>query len=286
MAPSCDLAGSLREGGRQLTGTFAFVLAALLLLSSLLIHHPLGIPAIGEFTPAQLPAGPGGCLVERVAPRRASTPVCSPPGLASWALGYLFLGATGLLRTVLLLGAVPVGAVGAWRLAKPIGSAWASVASFAVYLAIPVPYNALAWGSWSGLLVYAISPWMLLALGRASGAAPFGPANADPDEPAASLQKWSPLSVILGSAWRSPWWPPSSPSWSVLVIGVAVALTVGSILCFRVVGLARMLLVAAGASGLALALHLPWSLDLVAGPSPWESIAGISSTSTPALSLG
>ena len=113
-------------------------------------------------------------------------------------LGYAFLGAMGLMRTVLILGTIPVGALGAWRLAKPIGSARASVASFAVYLAIPVPYNALASGSWTGLLVYAISPWMLLALGRASGAAPFGPAGADPAEPAAQLRKRSLLSLVLG----------------------------------------------------------------------------------------
>ena len=72
------------------------------------------------------------------------------------------------------------------------------MASFAVYLAIPVPYNALASGSWSGLLVYALSPWMLLALGRASGAAPFGPANADPDEPAARLVRRPLIGVVLG----------------------------------------------------------------------------------------
>lgn len=284
---SRDLAGSLREGGRQLTVAFAALLGVLLVVSSrdLILH---GIPAIGQFS--EMPSSPSVFLQTWWSGWRHAglgSPGAQPTGDGLLGvLGYLFLGALGLLRTVLILGTVPIGALGAWRLARPIGSARASVASFAVYLAIPVPYNAIAEGSWSGLLVYALSPWLLLALGRASGAAPFGPANAAPDEPAAHLRKRSPLRLVLGLGLALAAVATLVPFVIVLAVAVAAALTLGSILCFRIVGLARMLVVALGASALAIVLNLPWALDLVTGPSPWESIAGVSSASTTPLTLG
>jgi GT2 family glycosyltransferase len=282
-----DLGGAVREGTRQFTGAFALILAVLLVLSSrgLMVD---GIPAIGEF--ARFPDGPGDLLSTWWAGWRSAglgSPGPQPTGDGVLGvLGYLFLGATGLLRTVLILGLVPLGAVGAWRMAKPIGSARASVAAFAVYLAIPVPYNALAVGSWSGLVAYALAPWMLLALGRASAAAPFGPANADPDEPAAATTRRSLPRLVLGLGLALALATLLVPISLVLVVVVAAALTIGSILCFRVVGLGRMLVVALGAAALAFALQVPWSLDLVTGPSPWESIAGVASASASPLSLG
>jgi GT2 family glycosyltransferase len=284
---SRDVAGSLREGGRQLTTAFAAVLGVLLLVSSRDLIFD-GIPAIGQF--ARMPSSPSVFTETwwsgwRHAGLGSAGAQPTGDGLLG-VLGYLFLGALGLLRTVLILGTVPVGALGAWRLAKPIGSTRASVASFAVYLAIPVPYNAIAEGSWSGLLVYALAPWLLLALGRASGAAPFGPAGAAPDERAAHLRKRSPLHLILGLGLGLAVVATLVPFVIVVAVAVAAALTLGSILCFRIVGLARMLLVALGASALAVVLNLPWALDLVAGPSPWASIAGVPSASTTPLTLG
>lgn len=284
---SRDFAGAVRDGGRQFTTAFAAVLALLLIVSSrdLILD---GIPAIGQF--AKMPSSPSVFVQTWWSGWRHAglgSPGAQPTGDGLLGvLGYLFLGALGLLRTVLILGTVPVGAVGAWRLAKPIGSARASVASFAVYLAIPVPYNAIAEGSWSGLLVYALSPWLLLALGRASGAAPFGPAGASPDEPSAHLRKWSPLRLVLGLGLALAVVATLVPFVIVLAVAVAAALTIGSILCFRIVGLARMLLVALGASALAVVLNLPWALDCVAGPSPWASVAGVSSAAVTPLTLG
>lgn len=284
---SRDVAGAMKDGARQLTGTFAVVLALLLIVSSrsLIID---GIPAIGEF--ARFPDGPGRFFETWWSGwRRAGlgAPGAQPTGNGLLGvLSVLFLGATGLLRTVLIVGAIPLGAFGAWRLAKPLGSPRASVTAFAVYLAIPVPYNALASGSWSGLVVYALSPWALLALGRASGAAPFGPVGADPNEPAAAIARRSPLRVVLGLGLGVALVASLAPFVVVVLIAMALALTVGSILTFRVVGLARMLVVAVGAAGLAFVLHLPWSLDLLLGPSPWEAVAGIGSRSIEPLSLG
>lgn len=284
---SRDLAGAVRDSSRQLTVAFAVLLVGLVLVSSRDLITD-GVPAIGEF--ARFPASASDLLSTWWSGwRRAGLGSPGPQPTGDGVLGVLgvvALGATGLLRTVLIIGCVPIGALGAWRLAKPIGSRRASVASLAVYLAIPLPYNALAGGSWSGLLVYAISPWLLLGLGQASGAAPFGPSGAEPGEPAASLVRRSPLQAVFGMGLALALVGCLVPFVLVIAVVLAAALTVGSILCFRVVGLGRMLAAAAGGVLLALALHLPWSLDLASGPAPWQSLAGVSSSSKVPLDLG
>ncbi|MEO6988228.1 MAG: hypothetical protein ABI239_06230, partial [Aquihabitans sp.] len=197
-----------------------------------------------------------------------------------------FFGATGVLRTVLIVGTIPIGAVGAWRMARPIGSVRASVAAFAVYLAIPVPYNAMARGSWSGLLIYAAAPWLLLAMGRASGIAPFGPVQADPGDQAESSVRRRPVGLILGMGLTLAVVAAFVPFVIVLAAAVALAIAVGSLLCFRVAGVVRLLVITAAASLVAIALNAPWSLDLVTADSTWEGIAGLGSTTGGSLTLG
>ena len=210
---SRDLAGSLREGGRQFTTAFAAVLALLLLVSSrdLIIH---GIPAIGQFS--AMPDSPSVFLQTWWSGWRHAglgSPGAQPTGDGILGvLGFVFLGAMGLMRTVLILGTIPIGALGAWRLAKPIGSARASVACFAVYLAIPVPYNALARGSWSGLLVYALAPWMLLASGGPAGPPRSVPPARHPTSRPPPPRSAPPCPSCWGSASGWPSSPRSSPS--------------------------------------------------------------------------
>ncbi|MEJ7585716.1 MAG: glycosyltransferase family 2 protein, partial [Acidimicrobiales bacterium] len=97
------------------------------------------IPAVGEFAafpddPSTLIRGwtsgwwSAGLGSDRAAPTAL--------GLLGGA-GTLLFGATGLLRTVLILALVPIGLVGIWRLARPVGSLRAGVAALVVYAAIP-----------------------------------------------------------------------------------------------------------------------------------------------------
>ncbi|MCU1358479.1 MAG: hypothetical protein JWM89_3897 [Acidimicrobiales bacterium] len=284
---SRDFVGAMREGSRQFTGTLAIILGVLLLIGSrgLLFGH---IPVVGELS--RFPGSPGS-LAEawwsgwrRAGLGGGSAP---PTGFAILAvLGYVFFGAMGLLRAVLILGTIPLGALGAWRLAKPIGSARASVTAFAVYLAIPVPYNALARGSWSGLLLYAVSPWLLLALGRASGAAPFGPTGADDAEPAARRPARSVVGLTLSLGLMLALVAALTPFVLVVVLVLALAMVAGSLLCFRVAGSLRLLTVTIGALAVAILLHVPWSLDLLRAPSPWEALTGLGSTNGGPLTLG
>ena len=73
-------------------------------------------------------------------------------------LGVAFIGAMGLLRTVLILGMIPLGALFAYQLPAPTGSRWAQIACLLVYVAVPLPYNALADGRWDALVLYAAAP--------------------------------------------------------------------------------------------------------------------------------
>ena len=284
---SRDIMGAARDSSRQFSGNLVIVLTILLVIGSrtLLFDH---IPVIGEL--ARFPSSPrplaqawwsgwhrGGL----------GSSSAQPTGYAILAvLGYLLFGAMGTLRAVLILGAIPVGAMGAWRLAKPIGSTRASVTAFAVYLAIPVPYNALARGSWSGLLVYAASPWLLLALGRASGIAPFGPKGRPEGDPGAARPRRGMGGLILGLGLGLALVAAVAPFVLVVALAVALCIALGSLLCFRVRGTLRMLGVAFGSVTLAVLLHMPWSLDLIRAPSPWEALAGLGSTHGGPLTLG
>ena len=59
------------------------------------------------------------------------------------------------------------------RLTRPLGTAWARVTSTVIYLAIPVPYDALATGHWDALVMYAACPWIVHLLGQASRVDPY-----------------------------------------------------------------------------------------------------------------
>lgn len=284
---SRDLAGSAREGIRQFTAVFAVILVVVLLISSRGLVFG-GMPAVGELT--RVPDSPSSLLQAWWSGwRRAGLggPGAQPTGfLLIGLLGYLTAGWMAFLRAVLILATVPVGAIGAWRLARPIGSRRASLASFTVYLALPVAYNAFAHGSWSGLLVYAVSPWVLLALGRASGIAPFGPVGATAPDAAAGAPRRRLLPLTLGLGIVLAVAAAFVPFVIVAALAVAGALALGSALCFRVAGVGRMLAAATGAALVAVVLHVPWSLDLLTSDSPWEAAIGVGSTSGGSLTLG
>ena len=83
--------------------------------------------------------------------------------------GSLLFGAMGLTRTVLLLGLVPFGALGLWRLLAPTGNRRVQIVGLVAFVAMPLPYNALANGVWSALAIYGTLPWICLWLARVVG---------------------------------------------------------------------------------------------------------------------
>ncbi len=124
----------------------------------------------------------------------------TPATLLLAVVGYLLFGSVGLLQTVLVLGCLPVGAIGAARLCRSFASPWASIVGAAVYLAVPLPYDDIATGRLDALFAYAAVPWLMLGLARASELVPFEPRGRNArtlDEvrtldPADAAHRWRP----------------------------------------------------------------------------------------------
>ncbi len=282
-----DIAATFRKGPRRRAVGVTIGLLVLLIVSSRnLIAGRL--PAVGEL--ARFPSSPGPLFRQwtggwRTAGLGSNAPAPTGFGLLGF-LGVLALGAMGVLRKALVIGMLPLGAIGAWRLARPIGSRRASVVAFAVYVAIPVPYNALARGSWSGLLLYASSPWLLLSLARASRMAPFGGQGPARDSVEAVPPNRALVRQILGLGLVLALVGSVVPFVLAVVMLMVLALALGSLVCLRWGGVPRMLAAAVGACAVAVVLHVPWSLDFLRTSSEWTAFAGTRAAIGGPLSLG
>jgi hypothetical protein len=196
----------------------------------------------------------------------------------------LLFGAVGLLRTLLVVGLLPIGAVGAWRLLRHAGSRPRLVCLVA-YLAIPLPYNAIADGQWGGLVLWAAVPFIVGRLGRVTGAPPFMPprelGESDaPDAPEIADYGFGSPAVrreLLGLALVVAAVAAFVPFVIVLVPVIALALALGAWLAGAGRGALRMVGVALLASGIAAVLHIPWTFDFVLPGSQWSAFAGVKS---------
>ena len=179
-----DALGWWRAGGLRRLSTVVLATAAVLLVGT---RHLLGrpIPGVGTLAP---PPHSAGTLLRvyasgwRIAGLGGSHPL-SPAFALLGLAGEVFLGKTGLLWSTVVLGSVVVGIVGAYRLARPVGSWRASAAAVITYASVALPYDALARGRLSGLVLYAAAPFVLLRLLRATGLAPFGAEAATEEAP-------------------------------------------------------------------------------------------------------
>ncbi|MBI2709205.1 MAG: glycosyltransferase [Actinobacteria bacterium] len=283
-----DLADRLRSRASRVALVVALVAVLLVALGSRnLVAPPL--PSVGELAP--FPGGPAILARRWLSGWRAvglGQPGPAPTGLGLLALlGFVSLGAMGLLQKILVLGMLPLGAVGAWRLARPIGSTRASVAALVVYLALPVPYNALARGSWSGLLVYGSAPWFLLGSARLSRLAPFGRADLRAGSPEAGatpaarpfLVQALRLGALLGVAGALV--PAVVPV--AVVSGLALAL--GTLVAGRARGVGRLASGALLGGLVAVVLNLPWSAVVLRDGGGWHLVAGVRAGTSAAFTV-
>lgn len=183
----------------------------------------------------------------------------APTGLGLLTLlSWLFFGETGLLRTVLIVGMVPLGALGVWRLMRPFDSLWIQGVALVVYLANPVPYNALANGVWSALLMYGAVPWLMRAVLTGAGLAPYGTAGGSPGPDSlrpSFLREILAVGLLFALA-------TAMASEALIVMGLVLAgLLVGSIIAGAPGGMARMVGVAVAGAAVAALLNLPWLAD-------------------------
>jgi GT2 family glycosyltransferase len=165
--------------------------------------------------------------------------------------GTVFFGAMGTLQRVLLLGCIPLGAWGVARFVKPLVSPRARVVAVICYLGLPLPYGALGAGRWDGLVAYAVFPFIALRLARAAAVTPYA---VEPGPHWRSLPTGQ--VVILGAviAAASGFAPAVLP----MVLVMAVAWVVGSVLVGAREPTLRVLVVAVEAVVVAIVLVLPW----------------------------
>lgn len=262
---------------RVQAAVFAAVVVVLLVGSRHLITG--SVPSVGEI--GRFPSGPwSGFLRPFLSGWRTSglgTDAPAPTAFGVLGLaGVAFFGRMALLQTVLVLGALPAGAVGVFRLTRPLGSRRSRLVAIVVYVCIPVPYNALARGHWSGLLSYAAMPWVLARLLRASGMEPFA------EESGVRITGRDVLVLGLLLAGFGAF----APSIVLVTVLVAIGLALGGLLVGRVGAGSRPILLALGAAGVAVILLFPWSLDHLLPGSQWAAVAGVGGPARDGFSLG
>jgi GT2 family glycosyltransferase len=165
--------------------------------------------------------------------------------------GTVLFGAMGTLQRVLLLGCIPLGAWGVSRCLRPLVSPRARVVAVICYLGLPLPYGALGLGRWDGLVAYAAFPFIALRLARAAGVEPYtvAPGPQWRRRPAGQV-------VILGAVIAAA--AGFAPAVVPMVLVIAVAWVLGSVLVGQRGPTWRVLVVAVQAVVVALALALPW----------------------------
>ena len=253
------------DGLRRLNGAFgavfgpgglAIMIAAVVLGFGSRSLVTGGIPVVGRLQ--RMPDAPGDLLTSWWAGWRSTgtgTSVLGPDGLALIGLlDGIWPGSTSSLWTVLVLGTFVVGALGIWRLARPVGGGRSRAVAVLVYLAVPIPYDALRDGRLSPLATYAVLPWVVRRLAGAQGMAPYGVRGGDPGPGTRLRGLWSDA-LVTGLALAALY--VVDPILVVPAAVVAFGLVAGTVLSGSVDGLTRLSTVVVGALVVAVVIHLP-----------------------------
>lgn len=125
----------------------------------------------------------------------------APPAFAlGGILSALLFGAAGFARTLVVVGALPLGTFGAYRLARPLsaGTLPGLAAAFA-YGVNPLARNLIAGGRLGALVVYAVAPFVAARVFGAAGDPDFRVTRLRaPLRPVAVLAL---LTAVLGALW-------------------------------------------------------------------------------------
>ncbi|HXQ91287.1 MAG TPA: glycosyltransferase family 2 protein [Acidimicrobiales bacterium] len=271
---SSEVTAGTGEGPATLTRWMVWLAAAVVVVFGTRQLFGPGFPVVGQL----LPMPSWTTLVHRFVSGWQPTGVgtTAPTSPATGILGVagmVLFGSMGLLEKIVVLGCIPVGAMGMARLTRPLGTAWARVTATVVYLAIPVPYDALATAHWDALVVYGACPWIFHLLGQASRVEPHGGGPAPARAWRRSLLGWS-LALGLLDAFVTSMAPPAA----LVTLVVAIGLALGHVVAQGSAGLGparRVALTAVGASAVAVVLLAPWSFSVLGGPDRWQTLAGV-----------
>ena len=261
IADTSTRAAGTRRGDARATAAraaiLALVLGVLLLLGSRALIFQR-VPEIGGF---QSWPGVGSLWSTFTSPWRytmvgSRTPATPVFGMMT-VLSTVLLGHVSLARTVVVVGALPVGAWGAYRLVRTLTASQLSAAVTATaYLANPVGRDAIAHGEVGPLVCFALAPYVFHALVRATAKREDdGPDDARGWRAALrTIVVVGMLGAVVGSIW-----PPAI----LLAAFFAVALVVALPFAWRdwaVLRTAGLALLGVGASLLLLA---PWVVSLL-----------------------
>jgi GT2 family glycosyltransferase len=274
------------------------------------------LPAVGQFVPFP---GWWSTLTQFGAgwhPSGVGTTAPASPALALVGLvGTVLLGAMGLTQKVMVFACVPFGVWGVVRLVRPFGSDRASLVSGLSYLAMALPFDALALGRWGALVLYAGSPWALGHLFRATGAVPFGPAPlpSGPPPPGAAATAGAVTAGVAGGpaprvsrVRRFAGWGLRHPSFrAVVALGlleavlvsfapaaavVIVVAALGLVLSSSLLGdgpqARRALGLALGATAVAAVICLPWVIGVLSAGRGALTVFGVPVPASGAASWG
>lgn len=288
-----DRARAFAESGAGLVRELAASRGALIAWGALLLVLLVGLrgligghlPSIGQFAP---PPSVGTLFKQyfsgwRTAGLGGESP--APPAFFFLGVaGTLLFGAAGAAMKLLVLGMIPLGLFGAYRLARSIDVPLAGLVGLLAYAAVPLPYAALSRGRWDGLIAYAFAPWLFARLRL--GAEGLGTRAAEPADGrhrAPFLFEWrSALGVALALAVAAAFAPGLLAMTMLLALGVAV----GSLLVGERGDARRALAVGGTASGVALLLLAPWSFTMLHPDGFVQALFGPGLASSRGLSLG
>ncbi|MGD9796851.1 MAG: glycosyltransferase, partial [Acidimicrobiia bacterium] len=231
------------------------------------------IPAVAGFAPFDVgPLDLARRYLSSWQPAGVGSAEGQPTAVALLAAGGgLLLGGMGLLQQLLVLGAVPAGAAGMWRLTRSLSSPNARGVGLLLYVVTPLPWDGIGRGSWAGLLAYAAAPWLLTALAEASGEPP----GDEPRPPRPYREAVLAFGLLLAFV------AAFVPMLVALVVVVALGITVGGLVGGDRRRPLRPLALAVGGGVVAAVLHLPWAVALANGDR-W-SLAGIAAGGVDAI---
>ncbi len=272
-----ELVSAIRTG----TTRFALIAWAIVLLFVFFGSRAFitaGVPAVGDF--AAFPDSSSELISDwwnSWNDRDLGSAGVVPSGVGLLGvLAAVLGGAVGFVRTLWILGPILIGLIGAWRMLGVTGSRRAQIGSLIAYAVVPLPWAAVASASSSGLIGYAVAPWLLTVLLRAQASAPYrvaaGPVRSLPSNIVG-------LGAVLGLA------VIYEPAAILLLPVVAAGLVVGSLITLHPAGLGRLLIVILGGVVCLGVVALPQTLDLVVGNPSWAMLAEGRSGAASTLSL-
>ncbi len=262
-------AGSLRDAAIVLAGLFAI----LILGSRHLITQ--GVDSVGSFP--SLPAT-STMLREWFGGWRTTGtggPGNPPTGLLLLGIARLpFFWSTGLFDSLLAVGPLFIGTIGAYRLARPLGSPRAAAVAAAFYGLNPVVVSAFASGGWDSLVVWAAVPFLLGSALRFLDVSPFVPSERDESSLA---KEWVVDRSIQLRIIRFGLLVAFVTSFAPTIIPVALILcfflSITAILMQQFKQLRNLLLAAVVSVVAPAVLHAPWTFDVMQQFS-WEWLTG------------